>query len=238
VKKENVIITLLVIAVILSAVSIAGVFGIIPGGGQSQTINVSGSASTFVKPDVAYIDLGINVTKDTAKAAIDEANKNMNLVIGAVKVLGVKDEDIQTSNFWVSANYNYNYQTPLLTGYNVTNTVTVKTTPDQLNNIVLDTVDKGANNFSNVRFDLSNKDEVKSTLIDSALANARKKADTIVQDSSKKITDFKTISVDFTPESFNPYLYGASGGAGDYTSALQMGSNEIKVTVYAVFEVK
>lgn len=236
-KKENVIITLLVVAVILSAVSIAGVFGIIPGRGQPQTTNVSGSASTFVKPDVAYIDLGINVTKDTAKVAIDEANKNMNLVIAAVKSLGVKDEDIQTSNFWVSANYNYNYQTPLLTGYNVTNTVTVKTTPDQLNKIVLSTVDKGANNFSNVRFDLSNKDEIKSTLIGSALANARKKAEAIIQDSSKKITDFKTIAVDFTPESFSPYLYGAAG-ASDYTSALQMGSNEIKVTVYAVFEVK
>jgi hypothetical protein len=239
-KKENLIVALLVVSIVLSAVSIFGVFGKGIVREKPETIDVSGSASAFVKPDVAYIDLGINVSKSTVKEAMYEANQKMTAIIQAVKALGVKDEDIQTSNFWVNQNYNYSKQPYEIIGYSVSNTVTVKTAPDKLNGIIVAAADKGSNNFGNVRFDLSNKDDVKNTLISKAIDSAKKKADLIAQSHGKKVKDFKTVSMDFAPASFNPYLGGASMGMGaaEYAPSIQPGQNEIQVTVYVVFEVE
>jgi len=234
-KKENLIVTLLIVVILLSAVSLYGVF--VKGNSETgKTISVAGVAKIQVKPDIAYITVGVNTTDSTVESAIQENNKKMNAIITALKVTGIKDEDLQTINFWVNAEYNYNVQPPKQTGYTVTNNVAVKTTPEKIPSIISTAAQNGANNFYDFKLEVSNEEELKSSLMGKAIEDAKKKAEALALASNKKLGDFKMISYNFIPETQYYPNYGM-GGAEGYAPPVQPGQNEIQVTVYVVFEV-
>jgi hypothetical protein len=233
-KKENLIVTLLVVVILLSAASLYGVFAkekIETG----KTINAAGVAKMQVKPDIAYITIGVNTTDSTVESALQENNKKMNAIIAALKVTGIKDEDLQTVNFWVNTEFNYNIQPPKQTGYTVINNVTVKTTPEKVPSVISTAAQNGANNFYDFKLEVSNEEELKSSLMAEAIEDAKKKAEALASASNKKLGGFRTISYDFVPET-QYYPYYGTGGAEGY-APVQAGQNEIKVTVYVVFEV-
>jgi hypothetical protein len=233
-KKENLIVTLLIVVILLSAVSLYGFF--VRGNSKTgKTINAAGVAKIHVKPDIAYITIGVNTTDSTVESALQENNKKMNAIIAALKVTGIKDEDLQTVNFWVNAEYNYNVQPPKQTGYTVTNNVTVKAIPEKVSSVISTAAQNGANNFYDFRFEVTNEEEVKASLMAKAIEDARKKAEALALASNKKLGDFKMISYDFIPETQYYPNYGM-GGAEGY-APVQAGQNEIKVTVYVIFEI-
>lgn len=234
-KKENLIVGLLVVSILVSAVCLYGVFGRAPKGFEGKTINVTGVAKVDVKPDTAYITLGVSTTDVTVKSALDKNSASVSKITDAVKKLGVKDEVIQTSNFSVYPQYNDKSEYPKQTGYTVANDITVKTTPDKVSQVILAGATNGANNFYNFVVKVSNEEEVKTTLMANAIDDAKKKAEALASASNKKLGDFKMISYDFVPET-QYYSYNGMGGAEGY-APVQAGQNEIKVTVYVIFEV-
>ena len=54
------------------------------------------------------MSLGVQVQRETAKAARDDAATTMNAIIAALKNLGIADDDIQTSMISVNPTYDYN----------------------------------------------------------------------------------------------------------------------------------
>ena len=90
-------------------------------------ISVSGRGEVFGTPDTLTVTIGISVGKSTVSEAVDVAAGRATDLIGALKDLGVVDEDIQTSNYSIYPEYDYREnQTPRITGYRVDNTLTVK----------------------------------------------------------------------------------------------------------------
>src|SRR5262249_28194180 len=69
------------------------------GGSFANTISVTGSGESTGTPDVANLQLGIDVTESEVGAAISRANDVMTAVQAAVKGKGVQDADMQTVNF-------------------------------------------------------------------------------------------------------------------------------------------
>ena len=234
-KKENLIVVLLVVSILVSAVCLYGVFGRVPKVFKGEVVNVTGVAKVDVKPDTAYITLGVSTTADTVQSALDKNSASAVKVIDALKKLGIMDKDIQTSNFWVNPQYDYNKQPAEQTGYTAENDIAVKTTPEKVSQVILAGATNGANNFYNFILKVSNEEEVKTTLMAKAIEDAKKKAEALASASNKKLGDFRTISYDFVPET-QYYPYYGMGGAEGY-APVQAGQNEIKVTVYVVFEV-
>ena len=64
----------------------------------ANTITVSGSGSATGTPDVAYLQLGLEIVLDNLGAAVEEADTGMNAIIAAIQDAGVAAEDIQTAN--------------------------------------------------------------------------------------------------------------------------------------------
>lgn len=69
--------------------------------GSVRKITVSGQGTVKVKPDVAYVTLGVQTDSKDAKEAQAQNTKLMNDVIEAVKALGIAEKDIQTSGYYM-----------------------------------------------------------------------------------------------------------------------------------------
>lgn len=89
-------------------------------------LNVSAYGEVKAAPDQATITLGVTTNGPTAAKALGANSEKMGQVIAALKAAGVADKDIQTSDLSLSPQYVYaEGQPPRLTGYDVSNQVTV-----------------------------------------------------------------------------------------------------------------
>ena len=93
---------------------------------QQSGLWVNGEGKISVAPDVAILTLGIESQETAIAVAQAKASEAMDKVIQALKAQGIADKDIQTQYFNISQVTNWNNNKEEITGYRVTNTVTVK----------------------------------------------------------------------------------------------------------------
>ncbi len=90
-------------------------------------ISVNGNGRVSVVPDVALITLGVEVTAPSVAAARSAAATAMKAVRDSLEGNRVRGDDIQTRAFSIQPQYRYRpEQKPEITGYTVTNRVSVK----------------------------------------------------------------------------------------------------------------
>lgn len=131
-------------------------------------------------PDVAQIGAGVSTRAPTAQEAVRLNSDAMDRVIKRLRDLGIDRKDIQTSNFNLSPNYDYNRQTGEQTfvGYSVNNQVNVKLRDMKRTGEVLDAlVEAGANNIYGPNFMLEDDAEAKQTARGTAFKRARMMAE-------------------------------------------------------------
>lgn len=149
-------------------------------------ISVTGEATEALAPDMALVNLAVVRTEATARAALDGTNKAMADVLAAMKQAGVADKDLQTSGFFIQAQYDYSSDNdgkpPKLLGYQVGNTLTVRLRDLSKLGALLDTsVTLGVNQGGDIRF-LNDKpeaamDKARAEAVRDALAKAKILAD-------------------------------------------------------------
>ncbi len=140
-------------------------------------ISVSGHGEVKVRPDRATIQISVQSRATTAAAAAADNAQKQSGVIAAIKGLGIGDDQISTSNYSVSPEFKYEAnQSPVVTGYVVTNTVVVEVRKISQVGPVLDAaLAHGANLISGLDFFASNTEAARRSAI--ALAVATAKAD-------------------------------------------------------------
>ena len=74
-------------------------------------------------PDIAVISLEVETNKKEMSEAQSENKELMSDIMAELKNLGIQDEDIQTNNYSVYPDYEWNNNKQILLGYKVTNTV-------------------------------------------------------------------------------------------------------------------
>jgi uncharacterized protein YggE len=98
-----------ILSFVLSSCSGSGVSA----GGQTSdvaVITVTGSGQVYVVPDMGYIDIGVRSRGATVIEAIAINNEQANAIQAALVEQGIEVEDIQTSNFNVYQQTDYDYQ--------------------------------------------------------------------------------------------------------------------------------
>lgn len=125
---------------------------------RATTLNLSAYGEVRVAPDMATISLGVMTEAPTASEAMRQNATHMTSVIAALRQSGIAERDIQTSNLNLNAQYRYQEnQPPLLTGYQASNTVTIRVLDLTKLGAALDAVVKvGANQIHGVSFALKN----------------------------------------------------------------------------------
>ncbi|CAN5408532.1 SIMPL domain-containing protein [soil metagenome] len=123
-------------------------------------LDVVAEGHTTRIPDIATIRAGVVTQAPTAAAAMAENAARINRVLAALKRAGVADRDLQTASIGLSPQYKYaDNQAPVLTGYQATNSVSVRFRDIAKSGAILDAlVAEGANQIDGPNLSLDNPD--------------------------------------------------------------------------------
>ncbi len=148
-----------------------------------RKIVVTGHGKMNVKPDIAYVALGVTSEKQTAAEAMEANNAAMSQLFELLGKLGIEENDVQTTGFSISPQYHYPKNQPRqLTGYVATNQIRVKVRKLQDTGRVVDRlVKQGANQVNSISFGVSDRDAHLDAARREAVANARHKAELYAQ---------------------------------------------------------
>lgn len=156
------------------------------GGPVVPVLSVQANGEARVAPDEATVRLGVLAQAPTARAAMDEANRSANAILEAIKKLGVRAEEIQTSELNLSPVYSNQPEMrggePRITGYQATNVVSVRLEKLDLVGPVVDAgLAAGANRLDGVLFGLRNDEAARATALTRAAEAGRAKAETLAK---------------------------------------------------------
>ncbi len=150
----------------------------------NRYITVTGKGKVSAVPDTTWVTSGVNTQAKTAAEALNKNTNLMKAVIEVFKDSDIKDKNIQTSGFNVHPVYDYSKDSspPKLTGYRVSNSVTVKITDiNKLGELLDRLVSSGSNQISGIRFGFDDNKALLDEARKDAIANTRKKAQLYAQ---------------------------------------------------------
>ncbi len=219
-RKLFFVLTLIVVlplSVLTSNISIANAQNyVIPD--EKPTISTSGSAEREIPSDESRISLAIENTNANANTARKNNADKMNAMIDVLRQAGLTDENITTSNFQITPNYDYeNSNYDRIISYTALNKVELKTSAGANISKFIDlAVNNGANRVENIDFVISKKtlDENSMDLLKEAFRNAKLKAEILATEGNFTITGVKKIDTS-TEGGYTPpiYFYDSSASA-------------------------
>lgn len=142
------------------------------------TLTVSGVGEVQVKPDVAWVRLGVLTNAKTASEATSENAATMSALIERMKQLGIPDKKLQTGGLGVSPVVQY-AEVPekgQIIGYTAENYLTVRCPVDKAGSIFDEGMAAGATQSSSMTFGLQDDTEHADAALGEAVKSARHKA--------------------------------------------------------------
>jgi uncharacterized protein len=149
---------------------------------SQQGILVNGEGKITVTPDIATVSLGVSAQASTVAAAQSQASTAMDKVIAALTGNGIAKNDIRTQYFNIQqqTRYDNNTQQSVVTGYMVSNTVSVKIRAVDKTGPIIDAVAvAGGDNtrINGVSFSVEKPEQYNSQVRELAVKDAKSKAD-------------------------------------------------------------
>ena len=211
---------------------------------KEPVIVVSGEGDAAIAPDLAIVSLGVAETRKTAREALDVANAAMSAVIDALKKQGIAPRDLQTSGLSIQAQYSYPQnedgtpKPPVLTGYMVSNTLTVRIRDLAKVGAVIDqAVTLGVNQGGDIRF--TNEDPAKTVTEarTEAVKNAIGKAQTLADAAGVKLGRILEITESSSPEDPRPMMSARMAKQAEDAVPVEAGENSYAVNVNVTFAI-
>lgn len=212
--------------------------GTIPTRQTENKVKVVGEGTVLVTPDHATILLGV-ITEDEQLQVAQQTNAQRTTnVINALANSGISRENIQTSDFRVDIQYDFQDGTQVFRGYRVSNLLTIKIENiERVGEIVDIAMENGANTVRNIELNVSNQQRYYQQALANAIRNAQEKATTIAETLGVTIpptpTHLKEITSQ-TPEIPRSYVLGIATDSA-VTTPIEAGQNQIKAFVEATF---
>lgn len=210
-------------------------------GSYNREISVEGVGEAYSVPDRAVIQLGVTTDAATSEEAVSQNTEKMNAVLEAIKALGVAEEDIQTTGYYLNPKYNWTDEGQVDDGYTLTQNVEVQLTDfDLVGEVIAQSSKAGANMVGGVDFTVENPETATQEARMEAVAEAKEKAEQIAEASGLKLGDV-----------VNYYEYSYSEGKGGFydfaeTSLedasmapnIEAGQEEVSLTVTLTYQLR
>jgi uncharacterized protein len=209
---------------------------------QPNSISVTGVGSAYGKPDVAVMQIGVESRSADPAEAVSDTTDKMTAIMGALKELGIPEEDIQTSNFSVYAQQDYDPSTGAPLGtftYVVNNTVTV--TVRDLSKVgasLGNAVKAGANNIYGVSFSVSDTSALEKEARVKAMADAKARAEQLAEAAGVALGEPMTIS-EYMSNSPQPLvMMEAAKASGIGNVPVSTGQIQVSMNVSVTYKIK
>lgn len=161
-------------------------------------LDVTATGKATRVPDLATIRAGVVTQAPTAAAALSENGQRMTRVVAALRKAGVGERDIQTSQLQLQPQYRYaENQPPAITGYQASNTVSVRFRDVAKSGPILDTlVAQGANQIDGPTLSVDAADAALDEARTDAIRRARARADLYARAAGLKVDRILLIAED------------------------------------------
>ncbi|MDE3096117.1 MAG: SIMPL domain-containing protein [Chloroflexota bacterium] len=209
---------------------------------QPSGISVSGEGKVTGKPDLARLQLGVSVLRDTVAAARDQAATSLTAITKALRADGVADKDIQTLQLNISPEYDYTNGRQLLKGFRVTNVLSVKVRDiNNTSKVVDDAVNAGGNDtqIQSIAFTIDKPADLQRQAREAAVADAKAKAQTLASASGVSLGSVTAISESggVKPVQYSGADLAARAGAAPATP-IQPGELDVSVNVNVTWAIR
>ncbi len=188
-RKKTILLLLCWGCSLFGPVSFAGTISA-PPAEPLPSITVTGTGEVLVKPDLARVNIGVVTQFESASAGVRRNNEAVEKLLGVLDEYGIAESDIQTSNFGVAPQYEYDRsgQAPRLIGYRVTNQVRVAVRRiADLGTLLDEVVTAGANQINDVTFAVNEAKSFEDTARRRAMADAHRKAALYAQEAGVRL---------------------------------------------------
>jgi uncharacterized protein YggE len=208
-----------------------------------RTVNVTGNGKAFLVPDIAYINIGVHSEDTDAAEAVASNNTRSERVAKALEGFDIEPEDIQTTNFSIFPQQQYD-PNGQLTGiiYMVDNTVFVTLRDiSKLGDVIGAAVDAGANSINSIQFDAEDRSAALSEARKAAVADALAQARELSSAAGVTLGDIQTINSYGSGVPIPIYdAKGYGGGVGVVGSSVPVspGQMVLSVDVNIMFEIR
>lgn len=150
---------------------------------QPRVLRVGGEGRVSVKPDVAVVLAGVEVTGKLLAPAVEDASARMRRVLDAVAKLGVEERDVQSTRHDVRVERPWVQGRPGdITGYTVSDEIRIRVRDLSKVGAVLDrVVQAGSNAVRGLSFERDDPSAARAEALGRAIAAARAKAEAMAR---------------------------------------------------------
>lgn len=191
-----------------------------------------------VTPDIAVVSAGVVTQATDASTAMRDNAARMSRVFAALKQAGIAEKDVQTTSVSLSPQYRYaNNEAPVITGYQASNTVSVRFRDIAKSGQVLDVlVKQGANQINGPMLEVDSPTAAQDKARLDAIRILQARAALYAKATGMQVKRIVSISesVDYTP---GPIPMARMAMAAEKTD-ISAGEQSIGVNVSAVFELQ
>ncbi|MDV3277842.1 MAG: SIMPL domain-containing protein [Nitrososphaerales archaeon] len=216
------------------------------GSTSSRTVSVSGTGQVEIQPDRATLTIGVLTQATTAQTAVQENANTMSNVISALEGMGISNSSVQTTSYNIYPLTSYGNGTQKVTGYQVTNevTVTVVASGQSLGQLgaragqVIDTAaSQGANEIYGIQFTASESalQQAQQTALKQAGQNASQQAHILASAMGVSITG--VASATSSPTYTSPVYFAAVSALAAATPIVSPQSLTVTAMVQAVYSI-
>jgi uncharacterized protein len=215
-------------------------------GDYPREITVEGEGKAYAAPDMATLHLGVNTEAKTSEAAVEQNTEKMNKVIESVKAAGIEQEDIQTTNYYLSPNYEWSQDRGSYTdGYVLDQSLTIKIRDlENVSNVMSAASGAGATTMTGLTFEIEDPDKVLEEAREKAVAKAKVKAANIEKQSGldlgKVVSYYEYQGNDFGYAKGGMYMeeMAMSSDSARTAPAIEPGQEEVSITVSITYKIK
>ncbi|MDE0301085.1 MAG: SIMPL domain-containing protein [Candidatus Poribacteria bacterium] len=208
---------------------------------KDRSIHVTGSGSVTGEPDIATLNFGVSVEKETVAEAREAAAVAMTAVLDSLKANDIAEEDIQTENFSIRPQYDYTENGRVLRGYRVNNIISAKVRELQrLSDIIDDAAGAGGDIIvvNSIQFMIEDPTALQTEARALAAKDAEAKAQTLADAHGVKLGKPVNIT-EVTSGGISPIVFAESVAAADSLRAstpIEAGQLTVTVNITVVYE--
>ena len=153
-----------------------------PADEAARSVTVNSTEQVSVIPDIAEIVYSIQTQGSDAQTCQEENSATSDQVVALLKQLGIEENSIRTTGYYLNPVYDWSGSIQLLTGYEAVTTLTISDLPmDQVGEVLTQSVDAGVNNIQSISYLSSEYDTAYQEALSLAVAAARTKAEALAQ---------------------------------------------------------
>ena len=211
-------------------------------------INVAGEGKITYDPDVANVNLEVEVSKIAKpEDALNQLNDKMKKVIAAIEQTGIAKDNIQTQDYTLVPQYDTINNISKVTGYTANQSILVKINDinknaNKTSDVIAAAGSAGINKINGVTFEASNINDLKQVARLKAIIDARSKASNIGKALGvrlgKVVGWWENFVAPDTSSAYYDAKGGMGGGGGVSAPYIPTGARELIVDVNVSYKIK